>query len=72
MMIEEEQDRLLTVKEVAGRLRMSESWVLSHARGAYPPIRAIRMGKRVRFRETDVREFIQRCQTEIKTKGWAA
>lgn len=65
-------EKLLSARDVADRLGMSEGWVRDHARGAKPSIRAVKLGSRLRFREIDVEEFIQQCLTEAKKRGWAA
>lgn len=65
-------ESLLSAEEVAKRLGMSPGWVRDHARGAQPSIRCVKLGSRLRFREEDVEEFIQRCLTEAKKRGLAA
>lgn len=63
-------ETLLTAKQVAERLNISVSWVRGHARGLQPSIRAVKLGGSVRFREADVGEFVKRCLTEAKTRGF--
>lgn len=53
--------RLLTVKEVADVLRVSSAWVYQHSNGTRrPAIPSVKIGASVRFRESDVRGFIER------------
>ena len=59
-------ERLLTPKEVAEILSVSVAWVLDHSSRRRPYLPAIRLGKAVRFRRSDVEEFIQECS---QTKG---
>ena len=51
-------ERLLTVAEVAIRLRMSQQWVRDHIDRRSPKIDVIRWGAAVRFRASDVDRFI--------------
>ena len=49
----------MTVADVAERLKMSRSWVLTHSSGnKRPQIPCIRQGRSVRFRSADVETFI--------------
>lgn len=59
-------ERLLNAKEVAEILSVSVNWVLDHASRRRPYLPAIRLGKAVRFRRSDVEEFIRECS---QTKG---
>jgi len=53
---------LLTVKEVATLLRISEGWVREHATGRRrPAIKSIRLGRAIRFRHEDIAQFIEEC-----------
>jgi excisionase family DNA binding protein len=54
-------ERLLTPREVAEILAVSVAWVLDHSSRRRPHLPAIRLGKAVRFRRSDVEEFIQEC-----------
>jgi len=54
-------ERLLTPKEVAEWLGLTAAWVLDHASRRQPRLRSVKLGKAVRFRHTDVEEFIQEC-----------
>lgn len=58
--VEFEMDTMLTVQEVAGRLRVKASWVYSHhsALGAY------RLGKYLRFSWPRVLEFLGQSPQE--------
>jgi predicted DNA-binding transcriptional regulator AlpA len=65
-------DGLMTAKEVAKVLRMSESWVRNHVtRGCKPTLPAIKIGEgpraRLRFRPSDIENFIE----ELKLR-WVA
>jgi len=55
-------ERLVTSSELAEALRLSPAWVRKHAscavRPARPTIRALRIGRKVLFREQDVRQFL--------------
>ena len=55
-------ERLLTPKEVAEILSVSVAWVLDHSSRRRPFLPPIRLGKAVRFRRSDVEEFIQKCR----------
>lgn len=68
----ERGEKLLTATEVAERLGMSRGWVRNHARGAYPQITCVKLGSRLRFKEADIEEFVERCRKEAEKRGWAA
>ena len=52
-------DALLTVREVAYLLSMSEAWVRHHASGfRKPSIPCVKLGSSVRFRRQAVMEFV--------------
>jgi excisionase family DNA binding protein len=54
---------LLTAREVARQLGVSVAWVLQHASGTRKPvIPSIKMGKSVRFRQSDIDRFVERCK----------
>lgn len=53
-------DNLLTAGEVAKILNVSTAWVYDHAARKRPLIPSIRLGKAVRFREEDLRAFIEK------------
>lgn len=53
-------DKLLTAGEVAKILNVSAAWVYDHAGRKRPLIPSVRLGKAVRFREADLREFIEK------------
>lgn len=50
---------LLTPEQVAKRLRVSPRWVRDHATRRSPKIPAVDLGSRMRFRPSDVEEFIR-------------
>ena len=54
---------LLTATEVAEWLSVSPGWVRDHATRKQPRLQAVKLGKLLRFRTEDVKEFIQKwCQ----------
>lgn len=56
-------DSLLTTTEVAQWLSVSPGWVRDHATRKQPRLQAVKLGKLLRFRAEDVKEFIQKwCQ----------
>ena len=55
--------RLLTPGEVAQWLGVSAGWVRDHATRKQPRLRAVKLGKLLRFRQQDIEEFIRTwCQ----------
>jgi len=50
---------LLTIKEVARKLGVSENWVYSHLRLRKPFIPHIRLGGHIRFREVDIDKWVE-------------
>jgi len=56
--------RLLTVEDVAALLNVPPRWVYRHA-GLKPPagIPHVKVGKYLRFRESDLREYVERLRT---------
>lgn len=50
---------LLTPEQVARRLRVSPRWVRDHATRRSPRIPAVDLGSRMRFRPSDVEQFIR-------------
>ena len=61
-------ERLLTAREVAARLGVSERWVRDHATRRNPRIPAIKLGPLVRFRWADMQEFVAKLETEKNFK----
>jgi excisionase family DNA binding protein len=55
--------RLLTVEEVAALLNVPRKWVYQRV-GLKPPegIPHVKVGKYLRFRETDLRDFVERLR----------
>lgn len=54
------REPLLTVQQVAELLSMSCAWVRQHSSGLrQPQIPSVKLGKSIRFRRTDVDEFIR-------------
>ena len=59
----QERAMLLGPGEVARWLGVSAGWVRDHATRKQPRIRAVKIGKLLRFRAEDVEDFIRaRCQ----------
>ena len=54
---------LLTAREVAARLGVSERWLRDHATRRNPRIPAIKLGPLVRFRWADVQAFVAEMKT---------
>jgi hypothetical protein len=52
---------LLAPGEVAKWLGVSSAWVRDHATRKSPRIPAVKVGKLLRFRPVDIREFIRDC-----------
>ena len=51
-------ERLLTPREVAERLGVSQRWVRDHATRRWPRITAVKLGSLLRFRWADVEDFL--------------
>lgn len=63
-------DSLLTVEEVAEMLRVPPSWVYGRTRRRAPDrIPGFRLGKYWRFREADVRAWINRQRVGDRTNA---
>src|SRR6266566_2265212 len=60
--------RLLTPQEVANRLGVSERWVRDHATRRSPRIRAVKLGPMLRFRWSDVEDFLSNQLLEDPSK----
>jgi excisionase family DNA binding protein len=54
------QESLLTTQEVAEWLSVSPGWVRDHATRKQPRLPSLKLGKLLRFRTEDVKEFIQK------------
>jgi excisionase family DNA binding protein len=51
--------RLLSPKEVAALLGVSEVWVYQHANGTRrPTLPSVKLGRAVRFRVSDIEQFL--------------
>jgi len=60
---------LLTVPEVAALLHVPTSWIYDHVRqGCSNPLPVIRMGKYLRFRMSDLAEYIDSLAYESKAR----
>ena len=62
-------ERLFTAEQVAERLGVSERWVRDHATRRNPRIRAVKLGPLLRFRWSDVQEFVAEVATRKPFKG---
>lgn len=59
-------DPLLTAKEVAAQLKVSLTWVTVHANGKYRPfLPSIKMGRSLRFRQSAIDDFIDKCNRQM-------
>jgi excisionase family DNA binding protein len=61
-------ERLLSPQEVADRLGVSERWVRDHATRRNPRIRAVKLGPLLRFRLSDVEDFLSNQLLEDPSK----
>jgi excisionase family DNA binding protein len=61
-------ERLLSPQEVADRLGVSERWVRDHATRRNPRIRAVKLGPLLRFRWSDVEDFLSNQLLEDPSK----
>jgi len=61
-------ERLLSPQEVADRLGVSERWVRDHATRRSPRIRAVKLGPMLRFRWSDVEDFLSNQLVEDPSK----
>jgi excisionase family DNA binding protein len=61
--------RLLTAQEVANRLGVSERWVRDHATRRSPRIPAVKLGSLLRFRSSDVEDFVIANRLPIPSKS---
>jgi excisionase family DNA binding protein len=57
------ESHLLTAKDVAERLGVSERWVRDHATRRFPRIPVIKLGPLLRFRLEDIEGFLE-CQMQ--------
>jgi excisionase family DNA binding protein len=51
--------KLMTIKEVAKKLGVSENWVYSHLQVRQPLVPHVRLGGNIRFREQDIDAWIE-------------
>jgi excisionase family DNA binding protein len=61
-------ERLLSPQEVADRMGVSERWVRDHATRRSPRIRAVKLGPLLRFRWSDVEDFLSNQLLEDPSK----
>jgi excisionase family DNA binding protein len=64
--------RLLTPQEVASRLGVSERWVRDHATRRFPRIPAVKLGPLLRFRLSDIEDFLNENSVPGSSKKRAA
>ena len=62
-------ESLLNARQVADRLGVSERWVRDHATRRQPRLRAVKLGSLLRFRSSDVDEFLIAQLTEDPTES---
>ncbi|MFZ1083450.1 MAG: helix-turn-helix domain-containing protein [Terracidiphilus sp.] len=62
-------EQLMTAIEVAGVLRTSERYVRDHTTRRFPKIRAVCLGKLIRYRRSDVDEFIVQLSTDPTSRS---
>jgi len=62
-------ERLLTPREVAARLGVSQRWVRDHATRRIPRIPAVRLGPLLRFRWSDIADFLSRQMSQGPSKN---
>lgn len=60
---------LLNPLDVAEWLGVSAAWVKDHATRKHPRIPTVKVGKLLRFRRVDVRDFIRACSSLGKSSG---
>jgi excisionase family DNA binding protein len=60
--------RLLTPQEVANRLGVSERWVRDHATRRFPRIPAVKLGPLLRFRPSDIENFLIENSVPVPSK----
>jgi excisionase family DNA binding protein len=59
---------LMTIKEAAKKLGVSENWVYSHLRVRKPLVPHVRLGGNIRFREADLDTWIEeQVQNVVRT-----
>ena len=56
-------DRLLNARQVADRLGVSERFIRDHTTRRSPKIRAVKIGKLIRYRRTDIDLFMNELGT---------
>jgi excisionase family DNA binding protein len=59
---------LLTPQEVARRLGVSERWVRDHATRRFPRIPAVKLGPLLRFRSSDIENFLIENSIPVPSK----
>jgi excisionase family DNA binding protein len=57
--------RLLGPTDVAKWLGVSSGWVRDHATRKEPRIKAVKVGKLLRFRPEDVEDFLRTCTERV-------
>jgi predicted DNA-binding transcriptional regulator AlpA len=60
------REALLDASQVARFLGVSKSWVLDHSNGRRRPLlRSVKLGKCVRFRQSDVEDLLDACERHL-------
>lgn len=67
--VADENTRLLTPQEVATRLGVSERWVRDHATRRFPRIPAVKLGPLLRFRLSDIEDFLIASRVPAPSKS---
>ena len=62
---------LMTIKDVAKKLGVSENWVYSHLRLRKPLVPHVRLGGNIRFREEDIDVWIEQQVRNVVRMGAA-
>jgi len=58
------KEHLLTPREVAAQLTVSERWVRDHATRRSPRIAVVKLGPLLRFRQSDIDYFVDQQRTD--------
>lgn len=60
------REPLLTLDEICAYLQIPKSWIYQKSHTRTLPFPCVRIGKHLRFRESDIREFIERQAREAQ------
>ncbi len=68
--LHQDNDPLLTVEEVAEFLRVPKTWIYEHTRpSSRSPLPHVKLGKYLRFRRTDIEEFLKQVDRNHVAHG---